>query len=95
MAMGKVAPHPEARKHVSEADLVLPDLNNSTFLGLPGKTLLYSGLLVCAAGLYFGIMVYKELKAMPAESAGTSAAPSAPVTPTAPAPAGAKTTPSA
>ena len=37
----------------------------------------------------------KELKAMPAESAGTSAAPSAPVTPTAPAPAGAKTTPSA
>ena len=65
MAMGKVAPHPEARKHVSEADLVLPDLNNSTFLGLPGKTLLYSGLLVCAAGLYFGIMIYKELKAMP------------------------------
>lgn len=56
-----------ATKHVSEADLVLPDLDNSTFIfGLiKGKMLLYGGLIVCFGGLYFGLMIYQELKAMP------------------------------
>ncbi|QEL13347.1 sodium-translocating pyrophosphatase [Limnoglobus roseus] len=49
-----------------EASLVLPDLNGAEFLGgVGGKTLLYSGLVVSAAGLFFGLMMYSQLKNMP------------------------------
>ena len=59
------APAPAAQKHKGEADLELPDLNNSTFFGLGGKTVLYGGLVVCVAGLFFGMVIYKELKNLP------------------------------
>ena len=48
-----------------EAELVLPDLSQATFLGgINGRTLLLSGLGVCALGLLFGLMIYTELKNM-------------------------------
>ncbi len=53
-----------------EADLVLPDLGTSTFLGgLSGNQLLMLGLVVCAAGLVFGLMMLKHLKELPVHSA--------------------------
>ena len=54
-----------ASKHVSEADLVLPDLGKATFFGLNGYFLLYGGLLVCFGGLFFGMKIYQELKQLP------------------------------
>jgi len=47
-----------------EANLVLPDLNLVNFLGLPGKSLLVWGLLICVIGLLFGLFQYTQLKAM-------------------------------
>ena len=48
-----------------EANLVLPDLNQGSFLGLSGRTLLMSGLAVCALGLVFGLVTYKNLRDLP------------------------------
>ncbi len=47
-----------------EADLVLPDLGATNFLGMPGTYWLYGGLVICLAGLAFGIRSYGQLKAM-------------------------------
>ena len=44
-------------KHVSEATLVLPDLASVQFLGMDGKTLLLSGLGVCALAMVFGLVI--------------------------------------
>jgi K(+)-stimulated pyrophosphate-energized sodium pump len=51
----------------SEADLVLPDLARTKYLAgwLDGHTLLTLGLFVCLAGLAFGIVFYRQLKALP------------------------------
>src|SRR5688572_14112918 len=51
-----------------EASLVLPDLSTTSFLGIPGNTLLMLGLLVCFAGLVFGFVAYRQLKALPVHS---------------------------
>ena len=48
-----------------EANLILPDLSSVTMLGLDGRTLLMLGLLVCAAGLGFGLWVYRGLRDLP------------------------------
>ena len=49
-----------------EANLVLPDLTQATFLGgTNGRTLLLWGLLVCALGLLFGIATYAQLRNLP------------------------------
>ena len=48
----------------SEANLVLPDLNQVNFLGLPGKSLLIWGVLICVLGFLFGVSQYLQLKAM-------------------------------
>ncbi|MBA3645029.1 MAG: sodium-translocating pyrophosphatase [Gemmatimonadaceae bacterium] len=48
-----------------EANLVIPDLSQVTFLnGIQGRTLLMSGLVVCALGLLFGMVIYGRLKRM-------------------------------
>ncbi len=53
-----------------EANLVLPDLNQATFLGgIGGRTLLMAGLLVSALGLVFGLVIFTRLKNMPVHSA--------------------------
>ena len=48
-----------------EANLVVPDLSSVSFLGMPGSTLLMLGLIVCALGLIFGMVIYNQLKNMP------------------------------
>ena len=51
-----------------EASLTLPDLtsvNFANFFGLNGHQLLSIGLLFCAAGLLFGLVIYKQLKNLP------------------------------
>jgi K(+)-stimulated pyrophosphate-energized sodium pump len=66
---GVAAQQPEAGgapPHRSEADLILPDLGQVTFLGgIDGHTLLYSGLVVSALGLLFGLVAYTQLKNLP------------------------------
>ena len=58
------------KPHVGgEANLQLPDLGSVTFLGMPGNVLLSLGLIVCALGLGFGLMTYRQLKRMPAHQA--------------------------
>jgi K(+)-stimulated pyrophosphate-energized sodium pump len=49
----------------SEAELVMPDLGAVTFLGVSGRTLLFAGILVCFLGLAFGLVIYRQLQAMP------------------------------
>src|SRR5690349_17672870 len=60
-AQAATAPPPAAG---GEASLVIPDLSQVTFLGVNGHTLLMSGLVVCALGLLFGLMIYTRLKNM-------------------------------
>ncbi|UJR81562.1 sodium-translocating pyrophosphatase [Sandaracinus amylolyticus] len=48
-----------------EASLRLPDFSTVTMLGVDGRTLLMSGLAVCALGLAFGFVIFNQLKAMP------------------------------
>ena len=48
-----------------EANLIIPDLNQATFFGMGGHTLLTFGLIVCVLGLGFGMMIYFQLKNMP------------------------------
>src|SRR5438270_13178009 len=52
----------------SEADIKIPDLKPVTFSGLggvSGLTLMYLGILICAAGAIFGLVQYKQTKALP------------------------------
>src|SRR5262245_28581559 len=49
-----------------EANLILPDLSEVTFFGgVGGDRLLLGGLGVCALGLLFGLVIYKQLKNLP------------------------------
>jgi K(+)-stimulated pyrophosphate-energized sodium pump len=48
-----------------EANLRIPDLGSVDFLGVPGDTLLTAGLVVCALGLLFGLVIYGQLKRLP------------------------------
>ncbi|MBI1876578.1 MAG: sodium-translocating pyrophosphatase [Acidobacteria bacterium] len=60
-----VAQPPAAHGPGGEASLVLPDLAQVQMLGLSGRTLLMLGLLVCAAGLLFGLVIFVQLKRLP------------------------------
>src|SRR6185369_9264182 len=56
--------------HASEAELVLPDLRSQHFLGVDGWTLLFGlGVVICAAGLGFGLVQYQQLKNLPVHRA--------------------------
>ena len=48
-----------------EANLIIPDLSSVQFFGMPGHTLLMAGLIVCALGLLFGLVIYSQLKRLP------------------------------
>ncbi|HEV2492588.1 MAG TPA: sodium-translocating pyrophosphatase [Terriglobia bacterium] len=48
-----------------EANLTLPDLSQVKFLGVDGHSLLMVGLLFCAFGLLFGLVIYSRLKNLP------------------------------
>src|SRR5579884_2591443 len=53
---------------VGEANLVLPDLSQVSFMGMDGHKLLMIGLLFCLGGLGFGLVIYTQLKNMPVHS---------------------------
>jgi K(+)-stimulated pyrophosphate-energized sodium pump len=53
----------------AEIDLILPDLSSVYFFGASGRTILIFGLLICAAGLLFGIIQYKGIKKLPVHKA--------------------------
>ncbi|HVW10610.1 MAG TPA: sodium-translocating pyrophosphatase [Bryobacteraceae bacterium] len=48
-----------------EASLVLPDLGIGEFFGVDGRSLLMVGLAICAAGLLFGLLTYRQLRDLP------------------------------
>ena len=52
-----------------EASLKLPDLSQVSFRGVNGRSLLMGGLVVCALGLLFGLMVYTQTKNLPVHPA--------------------------
>jgi len=54
-----------------EANLKLPDLNTTkaTFLGMTGHNLLLGGLVVCVAGLVFGLIIHQHLRKLPVHAA--------------------------
>ena len=49
-----------------EANLVLPDLDQVSFRGVASRTLLMGGLGVCALGLVFGLVIYSQIRRLPA-----------------------------
>jgi K(+)-stimulated pyrophosphate-energized sodium pump len=57
----------QAQEHAGggEASLKLPDLSSVSFLGINGHALLMIGLLFCAGGLLFGLVIYTQLKNLP------------------------------
>ncbi len=63
------APAAEQAHAGGEASLKLPDLNQAKFFGgIGGRTLLYSGIVVCVVGLGFGLSVSRQLKNLPVHS---------------------------
>jgi K(+)-stimulated pyrophosphate-energized sodium pump len=65
-----VAPAPAQHAAGGEAALVLPNLNQATFLGgIGGRALLLWGLVICALGLLFGLAQYTQLRNMPVHRA--------------------------
>src|SRR6266436_4081025 len=54
--------------YASEADIHIPDLTQVTFPslgGVSGVTLMYLGILICFIGAAFGVVQYKQTKALP------------------------------
>src|ERR1051325_6911506 len=54
--------------YASEADINIPDLTQVKFAGLggiSGVTLMYWGIVICAVGAIFGLVQYKQTKALP------------------------------
>src|SRR6266403_1069998 len=48
-----------------EASLIVPDLGQVPVGGMNGRSLLMLGLVVCALGLLFGIVIFKQLQGLP------------------------------
>jgi K(+)-stimulated pyrophosphate-energized sodium pump len=66
LAAGQDAAQAAGGAHASgEANLVLPPLSSQMFLGMDGHTLLLFGLIVCALGLAFGLIIQTQLKNLP------------------------------
>jgi K(+)-stimulated pyrophosphate-energized sodium pump len=69
LATGAVFAQPAAEHAGGEANLVLPDLGQATFLGgTSGRTLLMGGLIVALLGLVFGLVSYTRLRNLPVHS---------------------------
>ena len=57
-----------ATTFASEADIKIPDLSQVKFDGLggvSGLTLMHLGILICAVGAFFGLVQYKQTRALP------------------------------
>src|SRR5688572_21220374 len=62
---GSAAPAPVQHQAGGEANIQIPDLSQVRFFGdIPGRTLLMGGLVICALGLLFGLLIYGQLKRM-------------------------------
>src|SRR4029434_7283519 len=48
-----------------EASLKVPDLGSVAVGGMNGRSLLLAGLVVCALGLLFGVVIFKQLRGLP------------------------------
>ena len=60
-----VAAVPQTAPAGGEANLIIPDLRSVSFIGgMNGHTLLLGGLVVCALGLIFGLVIFTQLKNM-------------------------------
>jgi K(+)-stimulated pyrophosphate-energized sodium pump len=56
---------PLEHKPGGEANLIIPDLSQVSFMGgIHGRSLLMGGLVICALGLLFGLVFYGQLKRM-------------------------------
>jgi K(+)-stimulated pyrophosphate-energized sodium pump len=65
-AVQETAPSTPESEAGGEANLKLPDLSQVSFLnGINGSRLLTIGLIFCALGLLFGLMIYVQLKNLP------------------------------
>ncbi len=64
LAAANVAAKAPQAQGGGEANLVIPDLSQVEFLGIKGRSLLLSGLVVCFGGLLFGLVIYMQLKNM-------------------------------
>ena len=53
------------QQHGGEANLVLPDIGTVELAGLNSRTWLLIGLVVCALGLVFGLMISSRMKRLP------------------------------
>jgi len=72
LILAALLPAPAFAQHQpgGEANLILPPLDQATFLGsINGRALLMAGLVVCALGLVFGLVIYKQLRNMPVHAA--------------------------
>jgi len=49
----------------SEANLVVPDLDQVSFLGMSGSTILTWGILVCVFGVVFSLVKFSQIKKLP------------------------------
>ena len=66
MAAAPPAPAPGAPRHGGgEANLIIPDLGQASFVGVSGRLLLQLGLGVCVLGLVFGLVIFSQLKNLP------------------------------
>src|SRR5512134_503726 len=64
-AWAQGASAPAQHQGGGEANLKIPDLAQVAFGGMTGRTLLQWGLVVCLLGLVFGMVIFKQLKALP------------------------------
>src|SRR5216683_1019958 len=64
-AWAQGTPAPPQHQGGGEANLRIPDLSQVSFGGMPGRTLLQWGLLVCLLGFAFGMVIYKQLEGLP------------------------------
>jgi K(+)-stimulated pyrophosphate-energized sodium pump len=64
-ALQSTPAQPAAHHGGGEASLELPDLGQASFVGVNGRILLMTGLLICVLGLVFGLVIYTQLKALP------------------------------
>ena len=68
-ALALAQPLSEATHPMSEKDLILPNFKLVSFMGIDGWTLLSAGIVVCALGLLFGLVVFSQLKKLPVHKA--------------------------
>ena len=57
--------------HASDADINIPNLNDVKFdglFGVSGTALMYLGLVMCGIGAFFGLVQYRQTKALPVHS---------------------------